>query len=165
MPATTKVPLGASTTNRKWYLDVNTGTTASPVWTGVHGITEFKPALDPTLQNDSDYDSEGYKSQTKTAEEWAVETKVARKVTKADPTAYDPGQEFLRGKAIGKMGLANSVEIRYYEMEPGGPRIEAYQGQAAVTWSPEGGNMENLDMVSVKLTGQGKLDQITHPDA
>ncbi|WP_116051678.1 phage tail tube protein [Amycolatopsis palatopharyngis] len=164
MPATTKVPLGASTTTRKWYLDVNTGTDATPTWVGVHGITEFKPAMDPTLQDDSDYDSEGYKSQTKTAEEWAVEAKVVRKVTAADATAYDPGQEFLRTKSVGKFGVANSAQIRYYEMEPGGPRVEAYKGNAAVTWSPEGGAMDELDMVSVTLTGQGKLEPITHPD-
>lgn len=163
MPATTKVPLGASTTTRKWFFDVNTGTVAVPVWTGVFGVTEFKPALEPTLQDDSDYDSEGFKSQTKTAEEWSVEAKVARKVTVADATAYDPGQEFLRLKSVGKFGVANSVQIRYYEMEPGGPRIEAYKGSGAVTWSPEGGAMDELDMVSLTITGQGKLEAITHP--
>lgn len=163
MPATTKVPLGASTTVRKWYLDVNTGTVAAPVWTGVFGITEFKPALEPNLEDDSDFDSEGYGSDTKTAEKWKVEFKIGRKVTVADATAYDAGQEFLRGKAIGKFGPANSVQIRYYEMEPNGPRIEAYKGLAAVTWSPEGGKMSDLDMVAVALAGQGKLEQITHP--
>jgi hypothetical protein len=165
MPATTKVPLGASTSVRKWYLDVNTGSYASPTWVGVFGMTEFKNAVDPTLQDDADFDSGGYKSQTKTAEEWAVEAKVARKVTAADPTAYDPGQEFLRAKAIGKFGAQNSADIRFYEMEPGGPRVEAYRGQAAVTWSPEGGAMDELDMASLTLTGQGALNPITHPDA
>lgn len=164
MPATTKAPLGASTTVRKWYLDVNTGTFAAPTWTGVFGITDFKPARDPDLQDDSDFDSEGYKSKTKTAEEWGVETKVSRKSTLADATAYDPGQEFLRAKSL-EFGASNSVDLRYYEMEPNGPREEAYRGQAAVTWSPDGGKMADLDMVSVKLDGQGKLTPITHPDA
>lgn len=165
MPATTKVPLGASTTVRKWYLDVNTGTAAAPVWTGVFGMQDFKPALDPTLQDDSDFDGGGYKSQTKTAEAWALELKVARKVTAASALAYDPGQEFLRLKSIGTFGPANSVGIRYYEMEPGGPRVEAYSGTAAVTWSPEGGSMDATDSVAIKLVGQGKLTPITHPDA
>jgi hypothetical protein len=163
MPATTKVPLGASTTVRKWYLDVNTGTFASPTWVGVFGMTEFKPGIEPTLQDDSDMDSGGYKSQTKTAESWALECKVARKVTAASSTAYDPGQEVLRLKSIGTFGPANSVDIRYYEMEPSGPRIEAYRGNAAVTWSPDGGAMDDTDKVSVTLTGQGKLTPITHP--
>ncbi len=163
MPATTKVPLGASTTVRKWYLDVNTGTFASPTWVGVFGMTEFKPARTPTLQDDSDMDGGGFKSQTKTAEEWSVEFKVKRAVTTASSTAYDPGQEVLRLKSIGTFGPANSVDIRYYEMEPSGPRIEAYRGYAAVTWSPDGGAMDAIDMVSVTLNGQGQLSAITHP--
>lgn len=165
MPATVKVPLGASTTVRKWFVDVDTTPEASPTWVGVFGMTEFKPGLEPTLQDDSDMDSGGFKSQTKTAEEWSAEFKVARKVTAADQTAYDPGQEFLRARAIGQMGPANSVHIRFYEMEPSGPRVEAYEGTAAVTWSPEGGAMDATDMVAVTLTGQGQLSQITHPDS
>jgi hypothetical protein len=165
MPATVKVPLGASTTNRKWYVDVNTGTDAAPVWVGVFGITDFKPSIEATMQDDSDYDSEGYKSETKTAEAWSLEMKLARKVTAASSTAYDPGQEHIRSKAIGKMGPANQVKVRFYEMEPSGPRIQAYKGNAAADWSPEGGEMDALDIVSVKLVGQGKLEAITHPDA
>jgi len=163
MPATTKVPLGASTTVRKWYLDCNVGTFASPTWAGVFGMTEFKPGIEPTLQDDSDMDGGGYKSQTKTAEAWSAELKVKRAVTSASSTAYDPGQEFLRLKAIGQFGPANSVDIRYYEMEPSGPRIESYRGNAAVSWSPDGGPMDAIDFVSVVLTGQGKLTPTTHP--
>src|SRR5688500_1090875 len=99
MPATTKVPLGAGTTVRKWYLDVNTGTFAVPVWTGVFGVTNFKDARNPTMQDDSDMDSEGWKSETKTGDGFALELKVGRKVTAADAEAYDPGQEVLRAKA------------------------------------------------------------------
>lgn len=163
MPASTRVPLGASTTVRKWYLDVNTGTTVAPVWTGVFGITDFKANLSPTWKDTSDFDSGGDKSSTATAREWGVEFKVVRKSTTADPTAYDPGQEALRAKAE-LLGLSNSIEVRYYEMEAGGPRVEAYFGTVGVEWSPEGGAMEDIDGVSVKLMGQGARTAITHPD-
>lgn len=160
-----RTPLGASTTQRMWYLDVDTATsTVSPVWAPVHGITEFKPALEPTKQDDSDFDSGGFQSSTKTAEKWSCEAKVARKVTVADGTVYDPGQEFLRLKSFGTMGPANSVHIRYYEMTENGPRIEAYDGFASVTWSPDGGKMEDLNLVSLTLDGQGRLNLITHPN-
>lgn len=165
MAVPTRTPLGASTTQLMWYLDVDTaGSVDAPVWIPVHGMMEFKPALEPTLQDDSDYDSGGFQSSTKTAEKWSVETKLARKVTEADGTVYDAGQEFLRSKAFGKLGPANSVRIRYYEMTEDGPRVEAYEGKAAVSWSPEGGKMEDLNLVSVTLTGQGRLSQIEHPD-
>lgn len=163
MPATTKTPLGASTTNRKWYLDVNTGTTAVPAWVGVFGITDFTPGLDNTLQDDSDYDSDGYKSQTKTASQWTVTGTVARKVTAADPEAYDPGQEVLR-LAGDENGVDNAVHVRWYEMEPGGPRVEAYEGHGAVSWSPNGGATDALSSAGFTITGQGKRTPIAHPD-
>lgn len=162
MPATTRTPLGASTTNRKWYLDVNTGTTALPVWTGVHGMTEFTPNFEPTLQDDSDFDSGGHKSSTVTAGAWSVSLSLARKVTAAAATAYDPGQEALR-LAGDEIGVDNDVHIRFYEMEPGGPRVEAYDGHAVVSWTPGGGAMDALSMVTVTLTGRGKRNAIAHP--
>jgi hypothetical protein len=164
MPAPARVPLGASTVNRKWYLDVNTGTVAVPVWTPVNGITEFQPALTPTLQDDSDFDSGGDKSSTVTARAWSCVGKLARKVTVASATAYDAGQEALR-LASEEIGVDNSINVRFYEMEPGGPRVEAYEGNAAVTWSPDGGGMDALSAVSFTLTGQGKRTAITHPDS
>lgn len=158
-----RVPLGASTLNRKWYLDVDTSATATPTWIGVFGIGEFKPNVEATMQDDSDFDSGGYKSSTATALAWSLEFKVSRKTIAATPTSYDPGQEALR-LAQDELGDGNRVHVRWYEMTPGGPRVEAYEGYAAVSWSPDGGSMDALDTVSVVLTGQGKRTAITHPD-
>lgn len=162
MTVPARTPLGASTTHRKWYCDVNTGTVAVPVWTGVHGITEFQPNLEPTLQDDSDFDSGGDKSSTVTARAWSLNMTLARKTTAASQTAYDPGQEVLR-LASEEIGVDNSVLVRFYEMEPNGPRVEAYTGRAAVSWTPNGGAMDALSMVGVALTGQGKRTAIAHP--
>ena len=164
MPATTKVALGASTTNRKWYLDVDSSAPPHtvPTYVGVFGITEFQDALEPTLQDDSDFDADGYKSQTKSASSWSITLKVARKVTAASSTAYDAGQELLR-LAAEENGVANSIPVRWYEMEENGPRVESYKGTAAVTWSPDGGGMDALSTVSLTLSGQGKRTAIAHP--
>lgn len=162
MTATTKVPLGASTTNRKWYLDVE-GATAG-TWVGVFGIQEFKDAVEPTLQDSSDFDGDGWKSSVVTALAGSLEFKVARKTQASSPTAYDPGQEKLR-LASRKTGVGNRIKIRYYEMEPSGPRVEAYEVYAAVSWSPDGGAMDATSTVSVVLTFDGKPTSITHPDA
>ena len=167
MPATTKVPLGAATLNRKYYLDVNAGTHDAPEWIGVYGITDFKHPLTPTLTDDSDYDSGGFKSQAVTAIAWQVVCILDRKVQDAEPTEYDPGQELLRTTAL-LMGTGNVVEMRYYEMGDdgvGGPRVEAFQGYGAVSWVPVGGTMEALDTVTMTIDARGRLNQITHPDA
>lgn len=164
MTVPTRTPLGASTLNRKWYVDVDSALPAGPAaFIGVFGITDFKPLNDPTKQDDSDFDSEGYKSEVVTALAWGAEVKVARKTTASDATAYDPGQEILR-IASNKQGVENRVHIRYYEMTPGGPRVEAWEGYVSVEWAEDGGNMEATDTVTVKLSGQGKRVAIAHPD-
>jgi hypothetical protein len=161
---TTKAPLGATTTNRKWYLDVDTSITSTPTWVGVFGITELKTGIEGSLQDDSDFDGEGWKSQVNTANQWSLEGKVKRGVKRpvTVPPVYDAGQEKLR-LAGAETGVANSVHVRWYEMEPNGPRVESYEGFAAVTWSEDGGNMEALSMVSFTLTGQGKRLTPAHP--
>lgn len=156
--------LGATTLNRMWRVEVNTGDDTTPVWTPVRGRTEFQPAQEPTLQDDSDFDGDGWKSQTVTAQAWSLAFKVARKVDETDNTTYDAGQEALR-LASNEMGVANDVHVRWYELDPDGPRVEAYEGHAAVSWSPDGGAMDALNLVSVTLTGKGRREQIAHPDA
>jgi hypothetical protein len=165
MVATPRVKLGASTGNRKWYIDVNTAASGAAVWAPVGGVTDFKPSRDGNMEDDSDFDSGGYQSETKTAEKWSADLKVARKVTTASALAYDPGQEFLRAKSQGVFGVANSCEIRYYEMEPAGPRIEAFQGRCAVDYTDDGGGMTALSTASIKMMGQGALVAIAHPAA
>ena len=160
MPATVKVPLGAATLNRKWFLDVKSG----GEWLGVYGITDLKAGKEPTLQDDSDFDSAGWKSSTVSALGWSLELKVERKVQAAVSTQYDPGQEVLRA-ASDLMGIGNNVEVRWYEMNDNGPKVEAYTGFATVSWVPDGGSMDVLDTVSITLTGKGARTSITHPAA
>lgn len=160
-----RVVLGPSTVNRKWYLDVNTSSTVTPTWVPVGGITNFSPSREGNMEDDSDFDSGGFQSETKTAEKWSADVNLARKVTATSTTTYDPGQEFLRLKSYGKMGVANSADIRYYEMEEGGPRVEAYRGRAAVAFSEDGGPMTGLSTATCRLSGQGALVAIAHPAA
>lgn len=168
MPKTVKTPLGPPTLNRKWYLDVNTGTEQAPVWTGVFGVKELTPALAQTMQDDGDFDSGGYGSDTITQQKWSIALKLQRKVSAAAPDEYDPGQETLRltGSEIGQ---ANRVHCRWYEVndeggEPG-PQAEAYEGHASVSWNPDGGDQTALSTVAATLNGQGKRIEIEHPDA
>lgn len=162
MAATTRVELGAPTHSKKWYLDVNAGTHAAPVWTAVNGINNFKPGIDPTTKDNSSYASDGWGSDVVTKRKWTLTFKAWRNVDPVDDGEYDDGQEILRA-ASDAFGTDARVEVRWYEMEDEGPRKEAYQGYASVGWSPDGGSDEDLDSVSVSLFGQGKRNAITHP--
>lgn len=163
MVATTKVALGASTLNRKWFVDLDVSTTSTPSWIALAGMTEVKPTVEGSMQNDADFDGEGWGSEMNSMNKWAVEGKVRRGVLPgSQPPVYDPGQEVLR-LAADETGLGNVVHCRWYEMEPDGPRVEAYEGVASVTWSEDGGGVEALSIVSFKLSGRGKRNKITHP--
>jgi len=163
MPHLDRTPLGGGVLARRWYIDVNSNTYAAPTWVAVNGVEDFKAPLDPSVQDDSDYDSDGYKSSTITAIGWSVDLKLARKVTAASAIVYDPGQEILRAASI-LMGASNRVDLRWYEVTDAGPITEAYRGYAAVSWSEDGGGMDALASVSVTLTGQGARATYVHPD-
>jgi len=163
MPAVTKVPLGGATLNRKWYLDVNIGAFGAPTWVGVFGISDFKDSFTPDLVEDGDFDSAGARSKVVTATDWSLTFTVERKVTAALATVYDPGQEVLRAASY-LMGINNAVDVRWYEMNDGGPKVEAWRGYAVVGWDPVGGDMAAKSAVAVTLSARGARTAITHPD-
>jgi hypothetical protein len=149
-----------STLARKYRLDVNTSSTTTADWKQVRGVSEFTPTVDSNLEDDSDYDSDGWASQTKTQLAWAIEATLMRKIG-VTSGAYDPGQEALRvaGESFGTDGV---VHVRWYDREGG---AEAYEGYAEVSWAPEGGSTTALSAVSVTLTGKGARSTITNPAA
>lgn len=159
-----RAALGATTLNRKWFLDIDQSTTSTPDWIGVFGVMEFKPGTDDTTQDTSDFSAGGWKGNQVTAKAWKLEFKVKRAVDATTVTDYDAGQELLRTQS-NLIGIAGRVHVRWYEMEPGGPRVEAYEGYGTVTWSEDGGGMDALSTVSVTVNGDGARTAVTHPTA
>ncbi|TYK47154.1 phage tail tube protein [Actinomadura decatromicini] len=129
-------------------------------WTNVRAMADFKPPVEPNMETDSDYDGEGWASETKTELKWSVEAKLIRKIG-VTSGIYDPGQEILRAAST-KFGQDGLVEVRWYDRN-GGP--EAYQGFVNVSWEPDGGDTKALDMVTAKLSGSGKRNDIVNPAA
>jgi hypothetical protein len=133
--------------------------TIGPNWVQVRAIAEFTPSLDAKLEEDSDYDSDGYGSQTKTMLMWGLDLKVMRKIGIATAIP-DPGQEKLR-LAAEQFGTPGVVHVRWYDRTVGQP--EAYEGYAEVVWAPEGGGTGALAAVKVKLEGKGARLTIANP--
>ncbi len=160
-----RTALAATTLNSKWWVDVQSGGTyGSPTWVPINGIVECKVSKETTLQDDSDFDNSGYKSQVATALAWSIEMKLKRAPTVASATTYDAGQEALR-TASDALGTGNRVDVRWYEITAGGPVTETYRGYGTVSWSEDGGGMDAADMVTVTITGQGARSTFAHPDA
>ncbi len=149
-----------STLARKFKVDVNIGTVGSPVWRQVRGIADLKPTIESNMEDDSDYDSDGWASEVKTQLKWALEIKVGRKIG-VTTEAEDLGQKTLR-EASTEFGSAGTVQVRWYDRN-GGP--EAYSGFASVGWAPEGGDAKALDIATATLSGNGVRSDIVNPAA
>lgn len=146
---------------RRYRLELDTSTTTgTPSWTLVPGITEFTPKIEPTQQDVTTYDAEGWSEQAVTMLAWSVEATLAHR---AHPTtgAFNAAQEFLR-KASQSFGAASYVRVRYYDRNGA---ADAQQGTALVTWEPDGGGPDEVDTIKVTLTGSGPLVEITNPAA
>jgi hypothetical protein len=163
--ATVRVELGNTALNKDWYFDVDTsGTSDTPTWTPVNGITDFKATTDVDTTDDTDFSSDGWTSEMAVSKSWSIQVKLKR-ARQASAVAYDPGQDFLLANNAGV------VHVRWYEMGGDGtasgpdsmPRIEAYEGHAAVKWADDGGDNKALRTATVDLTGRGKRLSIAHP--
>lgn len=142
------------TVNSAWRLDVNTGTTAVPVWTQVRAVNSFSPNVNYTTQDASDFDTGDWGSDAVTQRKWQAAAVLLRKHASG---VYDPGQEALR-QAADDVDL---VEVRFYDRST--PAGEAYQGTALVQWAPQGGVGTALQSVNVTLLGQGARVPIGNP--
>lgn len=154
MTATARASLADATLVKDWYLDVNTGTIATPVWTPVSGIMSFKPETPAVFKDATTFDGGGWASKQKTQGSWKITAKLKRAPQSAALTAYDVGAEKLRTNSR-LFGSANSVGIRWYEVNSGGPVTEAWSGTASVEWTESSDGPDDIRVVEVTLEGQG----------
>ncbi|MEU7163141.1 hypothetical protein AB0A70_00575 [Streptomyces morookaense] len=145
---------------RRYRLEVDTSTTGTPSWALLPGITEFTVKVDPTQQEVTTYDAEGWVEQAVTMLAWSIETTIAHR---AHPTTgqFNPTQEYLRKTSL-SFGRDSYAHIRYYDRTGAD---DAYEGVALVTWEPDGGGPDEVDTIKVTLTGSGPLHAIANPVA
>lgn len=152
-PPVTAPATGKPTANSRWALDI--APEASGSYTPLRGMNNFTPAINDTVQDASDYDSDGWGSDAITQRKWQNQGSVMRKEYAG---AYDPGQEILRQAAWDK----TLIRCRWYER--GVTAGEAYEGLALVQWNPQGGDTTGLGTVNFTLLGQGAPQKITTPE-
>lgn len=145
---------------RRYAIDINLGDDESPDWQRLLGVREFAPSVEPTHEDDSLYEDEGWVSMVRTALAWSAEIMLSHRVG-SDGT-WNAVQRHLRNSSQ-NFGSSAYVGVRYFDRD--GAADDAWQGVALVTWAPEGGDHTNPDRVSVTLTGHGKPVAITNPAA
>lgn len=146
---------GQSQLASRFALDVETGGTETPDWTTVFGIFNFQPNVEYTMQDNSDYDSDGWGSDFPTQRKWSIAGSLRSKLYNG---AQDPGQAALQAAA----DALEQVHVRWYDRHGGD---EAYEGYAYVQWQPQGGDVTTEATVNITLNGQGERLTITNPAA
>lgn len=152
-PAETETALA-----RRYRVDVDLATTGGPQWTWLPGIQEFDPKVDPTQQDATTYDDDGWTDQTVTQLAWSLELTMLRRCH-PDTKAFNAAQERLR-QASEQFGDGSRVHVRWYDKEG---RDEAYEGYALVSWERDGTATDDLESINVTLTGKGKRTPIANP--
>lgn len=146
-----------STLARKWAVDVDVSVAQDGSdYIAIRAMNSVKPDIADTTQDDTDFESDGWGSDTKTLLKWSLALGLIRKIGQISSN-YDPGQEAIRA-ASDQFGTAGVVRVRWYDRD-GGP--EAYWGYASVSWSPDGGDATKLDTATVTLNGQGKRNDLS----
>jgi hypothetical protein len=137
-----------------WKLEVNTGTVDVPVWTQVKALRTMRLVVDPTTQDATTFDSEGWGSDYTTLRKWRIEVEGLEGFTGS--YVRDPGQVALKAK--GKLiGPDAEIGVRFSREDPD----EGYQGTASVDWNGTGGQITEMTPFNCVLKGQGQLDDYT----
>jgi hypothetical protein len=145
----------------RWSVQVNTGTKAAPIWTWWNGLSKFEPTQDPTMQDDTDIGSDGFKSQqvTATSEDVSAEGLI-KGLRSVSGLPVDPGALFVRGKRR-KVGEDNEVQLRYWRTDD--MEAEATIQNFAVGWKDVGGSNEDLQKFTADLKGRGAPTFVAKP--
>ena len=144
---------------RRYATDINLGTPDEPDWQRLLGVREFSPEIEPTHEDDSVYEDEGWHSHTRTALAWQLEINISHR--KSEAGEWNAVQRFLRNSSI-QFGTGSYVGVRYYDRN--GVADDAWEGKALITWAPEGGEHTAVDRVDVTFQGSGPLREISNPE-
>ena len=138
----------------RWNVQVNTGTATTPEWVWWNGISKFEPSQDPTMQDDTDIFSDGFKSQqvTATSEDVMVEGLI-KGLRSSSGLPVDPGAAFVRAKRR-EVGEENEIQLRYWRSDDLEPMCIVQN--FAVGWKDVGGTNEDLQKFTADLKGRGK---------
>ncbi len=156
MTTPTAAPPLVTALARRYRLDLDTSTTATPAWSQVIGLTSFAPKTPATMQDDDDYDSAGWGSQVKTMLAWSLDCTIKIGTV----SGVEPATHIALRDAATKFGSGGVVHVRWYDRNGG---TAAYEGYAEVSWDESGGGPKDLAAADVSFTGKGARVKIANP--
>lgn len=148
---------------RKWRWQLNLGSVAVPVWTTVTGLEGFTLTFTPVIQEDDDYEADGWQGDEVTALKWGISATVKHKGD-IDTVQPNAAHERLRQASLFLTYPTKKIlPMRAYDRF-GGP--EAYELTGYVNRTPSGGGMTDLEKVGYEIGPHSSSPQavpITNP--
>jgi hypothetical protein len=152
---------------RRLRVDIDTGTYPAVNYEELLGKRELNPIIEGRMEDDENYEDDGWGRDATTGGNWRLELKISHSVT-ADGVTVNPVHAFLRTKhlaAITQGVAAGEFGVRWYD-DAGRTTGQEFEGRCYVqTWSRDGNAPANLEVVTVVLRGQGPVAPITNPNA
>src|SRR6478609_1604592 len=114
MPERQGTMSGTPQLSKKWRLDVNTGTHASPVWVQVKGLKSILETFNRTTADPTNFDDGVWTAGPfTTGLSWQLAGSYSKNLYSG---AEDPGQAALRGAAIPTGdNQPSQIEVRWYD--------------------------------------------------
>jgi hypothetical protein len=144
---------------RRYRVEFNTGTEASPVWSVLYGVTGVKRVWDTRTTDAETTEDAGFGRDEVTGAKWGWEITFDARRDSAG-TAINALHADLRAASVATTTNGVQRQIRVYDRDG----IEAGQtGWVRVEWSDKGGGGKDLDTATIKCMGQGVPTSITNP--
>ena len=164
-----KVPLPAGSTLGKSYeygLDINLGTSATPIWQPARRISGFQPQPTPTTQDAQTYDDLGAQNADVSGWSWTVAFNVFVNRSFTSGLYLPEIEAILARTRPSAKGEAATLECRWYHKpETGTPNpTDAGQGVATVAYTRQNTGPDGaIEQLAVTLTGKGPYTEIANP--
>lgn len=144
---------------RRYRVEVNTATEASPSWAVVYGITSMKRVLDTRTVDAETTEDAGWGRDEITGAKWGWEITIDQRQNAAG-TAMNATHADLRAAGTATTTNASQRQIRVYDRNG---LDTAQTGWARVDWQDKGGGGKDLDTATVKFMGQGAPSYVANP--
>ena len=167
MSNTVTLPAGSTLGKSFEYgLDVNLGTTSSPVWQSFRRISGFQPTPTPIVQDAQTYDDKGAPNSDVTA--WSMNLTFNALVNRNVSTGFYLSEiEAVLARtgpdAIGELAV---LEARWYHKPAVGTPNPTDAGQGFFTVAPVRQNTGpggEIEVIAITLTGKGEYENIVNP--
>jgi hypothetical protein len=149
----------------EYAVDINIGTTATPVWQAIRFISAVDPQSSSVEKDGATYEDKGAPHPVKTSESWTLGFTVQAHRLPTTGLFLPEVEKLLELAGPEAVGNSATGQFRWYD-DPAdfvpNPN-EAYTGSGTVSVNRQNTGNDDIAGFSVTVTGQGRRQRIENP--